>query len=113
MQIKLWNKYIVAPSNMIIKKTFNEWKEYIDNNSKKYQIKTRSMKENENDKDYLNLNQFDYIQRSPLSRTYKLIEKLHKFKNNNDSNNKYYKFYGKIINNEKIFKEREIQARVA
>ena len=115
LQIKLWNRYTMAPENMIIKKTFNEWKEYIDINSeKKYQIQTRSMKNDELNENYINFNKFKYIQKSPLSRAYKVIESLHKFEENENKNNKYNKLYG--IDNEKmedIFKFRKNQVMKA
>ena len=114
VQIKLWNKYLTAPSNMIIKQTFNEWKEYIDKNGNNYQIKTRSMKnKNELNNEYINFSKFKYINRSPLSRAYLLIEKLHKFEINQFNENKYNKIYDKELDIEKIFKEREIQVMKA
>ena len=111
-QIKLWNKYIRAPDNMIIRKTFEEWKEYIENNSDNIErMQTRSMNnndnENENNEKALDFSKFRYIQRSPLSRAYLVIKELINEINDNNNRSVYRKIYN--IQNEIIFKQRDAQ----
>ena len=78
MQIKLWNKYIRSPPHLMQHHTFKKWKQYIINNGGNINLNKQVRSNNYNIKENFNINSanFKYISKSPLSRTYKLIDKL-------------------------------------
>ena len=69
MQVKLWHKYKRAPSNFLQKHTFNDWKQYIINNDPLSQMETGNL--------LINAATFNYVSKSPLSKAYAVIQKLH------------------------------------
>ena len=77
LQIKLWNRYSRAPNNYLSGKIFNKWKNYLIKNSQyERNYNLRSNKTKDIIDNNININKFNHITKSPLTRAYMTIKRL-------------------------------------
>ena len=74
LQIKLWNKYLRAPATMLSGKIFNNWKKYMFNNENNEIINYNLRNRNSANSMEINLDKFNHMKKSPLTRMYLLIK---------------------------------------
>ena len=76
LQIKLWHRYRRAPDNHLSNKIFNKWYNYIYNNNKDKIIEYKLRNNNKPNYNQINLNNFNQIKQSPLTRAFTTMKRL-------------------------------------